>query len=185
MQRKKILIVDDEEMVREVVGDALVSEFNVFEASNGVEALELLSKNLAPQLIITDYNMPRMNGREFIKSLRENYSDVPVICLTGQGNKDIHLDMWMKGVFEYIEKPFDPTSLLAKAKTAIELKADLVKESQFRKLAKKTDDDFHIELSKNLNFDIKTAALEKGLSVSSYVEEVLKEVVSTGKRPAE
>lgn len=184
MKRKKVLVVDDEPMVREVIGDILTSEFNVFEANDGLEALGFLDNNLNPQLIITDFNMPRMNGRELIRSLREKRKEIPVICLTGLGSRDLQFDLWSRGIYEYLEKPFAPEVLLEKALTAVEVGAHLIREGKFRKLISKSEAEVQIEIKKTLHSEITQQARAQGLSVSTYIEKVLLNSVRQDKKSA-
>ncbi len=108
---KKVLFVEDEDVIREMAGNKLKREgYEVFVAADGVEALELVEKN-DPDLIITDVVMPRMDGYEFFKSVRSDPSTatIPFIILTARGMmEDAFLAL---GAEEFIAKPFAPEDL--------------------------------------------------------------------------
>ncbi len=111
---KTILIVEDEANIRSFVRSYLEAEgFQVLEAENGKEGLEVLSKK-SPDLIVTDIMMPEMDGIEFFKELRLSplTRETPVIMLTV---KDEFADIkfaYLMGVEEYVTKPFDPGVLV-------------------------------------------------------------------------
>ena len=116
MSDKKVLVVDDEIHIVHVVAIKLRSNgFEVITASNGAEALELACSQ-KPDIVVTDLQMPVMDGIEFVKKLRdnENTKNIPVIMLTGrsftfdQENKD------RLRIAECLGKPFSPKELLKK-----------------------------------------------------------------------
>jgi len=85
MRKERVLIIDDDPDIRDVLDLSLSDYYTIFAASNGKEGLEIVkAKN--PDLIITDYNMPVMNGPEFCKQLRRDIllRHLPVIMLTGK-----------------------------------------------------------------------------------------------------
>ncbi|MCD8110854.1 MAG: response regulator transcription factor [Clostridiales bacterium] len=119
MDKVKILVVDDESRIRKLVRDFLVKkEFEVFEASNGEEALDIFyeEKNIA--LLILDVMMPKMNGWEVCREIREN-SKVPIIMLTAKGDESDELMGFELGVDEYISKPFSPKILVARVEAIL------------------------------------------------------------------
>ncbi|MCD7921274.1 MAG: response regulator transcription factor [Clostridiales bacterium] len=119
MDKVKILVVDDESRMRKLVRDFLVKkEFEVFEASNGEEALDIFyeEKNIA--LLILDVMMPKMNGWEVCREIREN-SKVPIIMLTAKGDESDELMGFDLGVDEYISKPFSPKILVARVEAIL------------------------------------------------------------------
>jgi len=115
MRKERILIVDDDPDIRDVLDLSLSEQYTIFEAANGKEGLEMVkAKN--PDLIITDYNMPIMNGPEFCKQLRRDIllRHLPVIMLTGKSEtKDMVLGI-ESGADDYLVKPFEPETLLAR-----------------------------------------------------------------------
>ncbi|MCC8029614.1 MAG: response regulator transcription factor [Lachnospiraceae bacterium] len=119
MDKVKILVVDDESRMRKLVRDFLVKkEFEVFEASNGEEALDIFyeEKNIA--LLILDVMMPKMNGWEVCREIRET-SKVPIIMLTAKGDESDELMGFDLGVDEYISKPFSPKILVARVEVIL------------------------------------------------------------------
>ena len=105
MEKIKILVVDDESRMRKLVRDFLVREdYEVLEAGDGEAALDIFyqEKNIA--LIILDVMMPKMNGWEVCREIRET-SKVPIIMLTAKGDEEDELTGFELGVDEYISKP--------------------------------------------------------------------------------
>lgn len=102
---KRILIVDDEENARISLGKLLSHEgYLVDTVGNGREALEFLEKNRV-NLIITDINMPQMNGLAFLKVLNCDYPNIDVIMITAYGGVGSYLEAMNLGAMEYINKP--------------------------------------------------------------------------------
>ena len=119
MEKLKILVVDDESRMRKLVRDFLVKQyFEVLEAGDGEAALDVFyqEKNIA--LIILDVMMPKMNGWEVCKEIREN-SKVPIIMLTAKGDESDELLGFELGVDEYISKPFSPKILVARVEAIL------------------------------------------------------------------
>ena len=119
MERLKILVVDDERRMRKLVRDFLVKQdFDVLEAGDGEEALDIFygEKNIA--LIILDVMMPKMNGWEVCREIRET-SKVPIIMLTANGEESDELMGFELGVDEYISKPFSPKILVARVEAIL------------------------------------------------------------------
>lgn len=119
MEKLKILVVDDESRMRKLVRDFLVKQnFEVLEAGDGEAALDIFysDKNIA--LIILDVMMPKMNGWEVCKEVREN-SKVPIIMLTAKGDESDELMGFDLGVDEYISKPFSPRILVARVEAIL------------------------------------------------------------------
>ena len=104
----QILVADDEERIRKLVHDFLVKAgYEVVEASDGEEALNLLYGNKSIALIILDVMMPRLNGWQVLKEVRMT-SYIPVIMLTAKAEESDELQVFKLGVDEYIAKPFSP-----------------------------------------------------------------------------
>lgn len=118
MERARILIVDDEEQIREMIREYTSLEgYDIEEASNGREALQLL-KEQEYSLVILDVMMPRMDGWTVCREIRKT-SLVPVIMLTARGEEYDKLFGFELGVDDYIVKPFSPKELLARMKAII------------------------------------------------------------------
>uniref|UniRef100_UPI0040699301 De novo protein M1X0B n=1 Tax=synthetic construct TaxID=32630 RepID=UPI0040699301 len=117
----KILIVEDEPVVREAIKRILEREGYevVGEAENGEEALKKL-KEEKPDLILTDINMPGMDGIEVLKKIREEgLKNTPVIMLTAYGEKEDIVEAFKAGADGFITKPFDPEVLKEKIKKVL------------------------------------------------------------------
>ena len=116
--KSKILFVDDEEPIRELVRFYIEKEgFTMLEAGNGVEALEVFENDYV-DLAIVDVMMPKMDGWELVKEMKE-IRDVPVIMLTAMGESKDKLKGFDLGVDYYVVKPFDPDELMARVKTIL------------------------------------------------------------------
>ncbi len=119
MDKLKILVVDDESRMRKLVRDFLVrEEFEVLEAADGEEALDIFYKEKDLALIILDVMMPRMNGWEVCREIRET-SKIPIIMLTAKGDERDELLGFELGVDEYISKPFSPKILVARVEALL------------------------------------------------------------------
>lgn len=114
MDKLKILVVDDEKRMRILVKDFLVkADFDVLEASNGGEALDIFYENKDIALILLDVMMPVLNGWDVCREIRES-SKIPIIMLTACGEERDELLGFQLGVDEYISKPFSPKILVAR-----------------------------------------------------------------------
>ena len=114
MDRIKILVVDDESRMRKLVRDFLTKAgYDVLEAGDGEEALDIFFKQKDIALIVLDVMMPRMDGWQVCREVRA-YSAVPVIMLTARGDEQDELQGFQLGVDEYIVKPFSPKILVAR-----------------------------------------------------------------------
>lgn len=114
MDRIKILVVDDESRMRKLVRDFLVkSNYDVLEAGDGEEALDIFYKQKDIALIVLDVMMPKMDGWQVCREVRA-YSKVPIIMLTARTDERDELQGFQLGVDEYIAKPFSPKILVAR-----------------------------------------------------------------------
>jgi diguanylate cyclase (GGDEF)-like protein len=115
MRKERILIIDDDPDIRDVLDLSLSEHYTVLAAANGKEGLEMV-KTKNPDLIITDYNMPVMNGPEFCHQLRRDIllRHLPIIMLTGKGETKDMVDGIESGADDYLIKPFEPETLLAR-----------------------------------------------------------------------
>ena len=114
MEKIKVLVVDDESRMRKLVSDFLTRDgYEVIEAGDGEEAVEIFFQNKDIAVILLDVMMPKMNGWQVLKTIRE-YSQVPVIMLTAKGEEQDELHGFDLGVDEYISKPFSPKILVAR-----------------------------------------------------------------------
>ena len=119
MDRLKILVVDDESRMRKLVRDFLVkSDYDVLEASDGEEAMELFYTNKDLSLIILDVMMPKMDGWQVCSEIR-TVSKIPIIMLTAKADERDELLGFQLGVDEYISKPFSPKVLVARVEAIL------------------------------------------------------------------
>ena len=114
MNKKRILVVDDEARMRKLVKDFLTkNNMDVVEAADGEEAITIFFQEKNFDLVILDVMMPKMDGWEVLKTIRE-YSKVPVIMLTAKGEEQDEMQGFAAGADDYVTKPFSPKLLVAR-----------------------------------------------------------------------
>lgn len=119
MDKCKILVVDDESRMRKLVRDFLTrNDYEVIEAGDGSEALDLFFEEKNIDLILLDVMMPKLDGWEVCKEIRA-YSKVPIIMLTAKADEKDELQGFRLGVDEYISKPFSPKILVARVEAIL------------------------------------------------------------------
>ncbi len=119
MDAIKILVVDDEARMRKLVKDFLVKDgFEVLEAANGEEAVDIFFDEKNIELIILDVMMPKLDGWGVCREIRQ-YSKVPIIMLTAKSAEKDELLGFELGVDEYISKPFSPKILVARVEAIL------------------------------------------------------------------
>lgn len=119
MERLKILVVDDESRMRKLIKDFLTkSGYDVLEAGDGEEAVDLFMEHKDIALLILDVMMPKMDGWEVCREIRRN-SKVPIIMLTAKASEADELRGFELGVDEYISKPFSPKILVARVEAVL------------------------------------------------------------------
>jgi len=116
--KSKILSVDDSSVIRKIVRSSVeVLKYSLLEASSGKEALSILTKEHdSIKLILLDWNMPEMNGLEFLKIIKKDnlYRNIPVMMVTTEGEKENILKAVQAGVSNYLLKPFTSEELTKK-----------------------------------------------------------------------
>lgn len=133
MDKLKILVVDDESRMRKLVRDFLVrQDYEVLEAGDGEEALDIFYREKDIALLILDVMMPKMNGWEVCREVREN-SKVPIIMLTAKCDESDELMGFDLGVDEYISKPFSPKILVARVEAILRRTNQIGESSQIKK----------------------------------------------------
>ena len=129
MDKLKILVVDDESRMRKLVKDFLVKAgYEILEAGDGEQAIDIFMANKDIALILLDVMMPKMDGFETCKEIRK-YSDVPIIMLTAKSDERDELAGFGLGVDEYITKPFSPKILVARVEAVLRRSGDVSQES--------------------------------------------------------
>lgn len=118
----RLLIVDDEAMIREDLASSFSQQFDeIDEAEDGEEGLRRALRT-RPDLIITDFRMPKRNGLELIHGLREAGSEVPVVMLTAFGEKNVAICGMRLGLLDILEKPLRPSIIVAAVRTISEIR---------------------------------------------------------------
>ena len=116
MPKGKIMIVDDEKEVREVIRIHLdVNGYNILEAENGEEAIKILRSEdnmVNVGLILCDIRMPKVNGIECIDFLRQEAPGIPVVVVTGYPDTEMATNLMKKGIKDYLVKPVEKKKLL-------------------------------------------------------------------------
>lgn len=119
MDKLKILVVDDESRMRKLVKDFLVkNNYDVVEAEDGSQALDIFYEQKDISLIILDVMMPKMDGWQVCREIRQ-YSKIPIIMLTAKSDERDELQGFQLGVDEYISKPFSPKILVARVEAIL------------------------------------------------------------------
>lgn len=114
MEKVKVLVVDDESRMRKLVRDFLIRQnYEIIEAENGEQAVDIFFEEKEISLIILDVMMPKMDGWQTCREIRQ-YSKVPIIMLTAKSDERDELQGFELGVDEYISKPFSPKILVAR-----------------------------------------------------------------------
>ncbi|MCX4360299.1 response regulator [Mucispirillum schaedleri] len=121
---QSIITVDDSSTMRRIIKNTLqkLGFETILEAGNGVEALEVMSKNKV-DMIVTDWNMPEMDGLTFVKAVRakDEYKDLPILMITTEAAKEDILTALRSGVNNYVVKPFTPETLQEKVFKLLDL----------------------------------------------------------------
>ena len=132
MERLKVLVVDDESRMRKLVRDFLVKkDFEVLEAGDGAEAIDIFFATKDIALVILDVMMPKMDGWQVCREIRA-YSQVPIIMLTAKSDERDELLGFELGVDEYISKPFSPKILVARVEAILRRTSELAADDVIR-----------------------------------------------------
>jgi len=120
MARQKILIVDDEDFIRDIIAMTLESEFDTVQAVDGSDGFVRI-KLERPDLVVCDYMMPGLTGIELCKKIRQDpmFLNLPFLMVTGKGETQDKVEGLEAGADDYIVKPFEPAELLARVKMAL------------------------------------------------------------------
>lgn len=129
-RRNSILVVDDEAVIRMMLSRLLKKrQFRVLTAENGCQAMEIIQHDV-PDTVITDLFMPRMDGFELLKHLRETAPELPVIVISGQGDRGDVIEALRLGAWDYLYKPVNNASFLHLAVKRVLEKAQLLSENR-------------------------------------------------------
>ena len=112
----KVLVVDDSGVMRKIIARGLASLWidEIVEAADGVDAIEVFGDGSGIDLVLTDWNMPRMNGLELVQAIRGAGHKVPIIMVTTETEKEQVVRAIQAGVNDYLVKPFDQEMLTLK-----------------------------------------------------------------------
>jgi YesN/AraC family two-component response regulator len=176
------LFVDDNENIRQMIIETLKDSFkNLYIASNGKEALQIILKEI-PDIVISDIMMPEMNGYELCRKIKEdmNINHIQVILLTARTDEQSHLDGYKTGADAYMEKPFEINSLLENVRNRLYLREQIKLKythsviSDTEKPATSADDTFIFKLNKviienmeNEGLNVDLISQELGISRAS------------------
>jgi two-component system, chemotaxis family, chemotaxis protein CheY len=114
--KKQILILDDDISIRTLLDLFLRKEYQVITKKDGLEAMVWLENGNIPDLIVSDINMPRLNGFDFLINIKKSgfFRNIPVIILSGVEAESEQLKFMQHGALDYVVKPFNPNDLLIK-----------------------------------------------------------------------
>ena len=161
-KKQKILVVDDHEQMR-VYLKKVLHNYNVTEAENGKEALNILQNNNF-DLILTDYMMPVMDGEAFVNQLKKQQNKTPVIVLTARTDQQGKLSMLRLGIDGYLHKPFMEEELLINVKNSISLYKNVIefdkgKSPEVLKSLNEYADKFNTKITSYINKNINSPLL--------------------------
>lgn len=116
MKKKKVLIVDDKLEFRNLVKVFLQKKYEVATAGDGYEAIRFIIQKSIPDFIVSDLEMPRMDGKSFIKALKADnrIKHIPVIILSSVEKSNEKVELFKLGASDYMTKPFSPMELMAR-----------------------------------------------------------------------
>ena len=112
--KSQILIIDDDLAMCQLLSKLLEKSYNVIAKNDGMSAMYWLAQGNMPDLIITDLDMPNINGEDFVSHIKNSgyFNEIPFIVITGYNSKDQRHKCMKLGVHDYFEKPFNPKDLL-------------------------------------------------------------------------
>ena len=154
MDQIKVLVVDDESRMRKLVRDFLEREgYKVLEAGDGIEAMDIFYENKDVCLIILDVMMPKMDGWQVCREIRQS-SKVPIIMLTARSEERDELQGFDLGVDEYISKPFSPKILVARVEAILRRTCSAAEEDALEAGGIRVDKTAHIVTIDGENVDL-------------------------------
>ncbi len=115
-RKNKILVIEDHDSIRMLLSNFLSKDFDVVTKSDGFEGLAWLSNGNIPDFILLDYDMPRINGLEFLQNIRTSgfFQSIPVILVTAEEDEDLKTECRKYGITDFLIKPFNPIKLREK-----------------------------------------------------------------------
>lgn len=113
MAGERILVCDDGKETRDFIVSYILqpNNFEVLQARNGVEAIEIMREH-HPDLVLLDLQMPKMDGMQVLDTMKQEHLDIPVVLMTFHGSEEIAIEVYRKGVRDYVKKPFSVEEML-------------------------------------------------------------------------
>ncbi len=178
---KTLLLIDDDENFRKILSLVMRGiPDQIIEATDGKSGIELIKKH-KPQVIISDYNMPGLNGLELLKQLKEEDSKVPVIWLTGNGTRELFRDAWRFGVYDFFEKPVDTQLLKESVKSAFNFGEKFIVDRKPNFLTRVKHKDVQLMLETELYENLIEHCAQKGISLTTLLHHLISEELSKKK----
>ena len=170
--KKTILIIDDEPEIVEVLTEFVQQiGYNSLSASNGLQGLEV-AKQLSPDLIISDINMPKMNGLEMLEKLNSSGLGIPVILFTAFSDIQKIKTAWKLGAFDFVEKPIDLGSLHKIIDNALHFGTGFKGNQNESKMFSKVDPasiELKVNVTAELHEKLKQQAATEGQEFNAYL----------------
>lgn len=122
MKKANILIIEDHDAVRLLLGLTFKKQYHVVTKRDGIEGLAWLSAGNMPDLIMLDMQMPRLNGLDFLRQLRSTglFAQIPVLLVSGNDDATENAQVFDLGIVDFVPKPFNPVSLRDKVTAILE-----------------------------------------------------------------
>ncbi len=172
MERAQILIIDDEEAIRDAMHQVLSREgYQIKEAREGKEGLELFQKETF-HLVFLDLKLPGIKGMDILTQMKETSPETPVIIITGYSSIESAVEAMKKGAFDYMPKPFTPDELRVVTRKALESRRMLMENMYLRQ-----------ELESKIEFELvigKSPAMQQILDIVRRVSPTESTVLITG-----
>ena len=120
---EKLLVVDDERMILELTSVVLTSRgFDVSVVDNALDAYEMIERE-KPALVLLDYMMPRVNGLDALREIRERFPETYVIMFTGKGSEEVAVELMKSGASDYVLKPFSNAKLVERIENVLRIRS--------------------------------------------------------------
>ncbi|MFY7828467.1 MAG: response regulator transcription factor [Flectobacillus sp.] len=121
--KKKLLVVDQSDSTKVILDHFLGTEFDIIQKSNGYEAIDYLNSGADIDFLITELNLPLLNGKELIKKLRQShlFSTLPILMFTASSESKDRIECMNLGADNFIEKPFNPFEVQARINAVLRL----------------------------------------------------------------
>ena len=121
--KKKLLVVDQSDSTKIILDHFLGKEFDIIQKSNGYEAIDFLNSGVDIDFLITELNLPLLNGKELIRKLRQShlFSSLPILLLTASSESKDRIECMNLGADNFIEKPFNPFEIQARINAVLRL----------------------------------------------------------------